>query len=279
MAARHRAKLIGFSAFTLASGWIGAAIDTFVPQPAEQDETLGMAFWLAGPLIGGAIYWISIREFRIGLRPRMLAAWKHWCLAALAFPTVSLASITAARATGGASLAGFGAGALATACATALPAAALKNVFEEFVWRGLLVTELVKQRLSDPFVYLASGGIWGLWHIPYYLHFLPRDQMRTVLDVDPAAFAALAAATMLGWGVLFAELYRASGSIWPAVLMHAVEDSFVNPLVLDGHVSFASTASAIAFSPVIGIVPTCAYVGIGLALRARRRRRESVVTE
>lgn len=278
MAARHRAKLIGLSAFTLASGWIGRGIDRVVPQPLEQDETLGMAFWLAGPLMGGALYWISIREFRIGMRPRLRAAWKQWCLAAVAFPVVSGAAIVAGRAAGVAQLGGLRPVALATTAATALPAALVKNVFEEFVWRGLLVTELLEQGLSDRLVHAASGGIWGLWHVPYYLHFLPREQLRAVLDVPPSVFAGLAATAMLGWGVLFAELYRSAGSIWPAVLMHAVEDSFVNPLVLDGHVSFSSKPAAIVFSPVIGIVPTCAYAGLGLALRARRRRREAATT-
>jgi len=57
--------------------------------------------------------------------------------------------------------------------------------------------------------------------------------------------------------------------IKPAVLLHAVEDAVINPLVIDGHISITS-GMEIFISPICGIIPTALYLMIGLWLRGRR---------
>lgn len=156
------------------------------------------------------------------------------------------------------------------ALGAALAAALLKNVFEEAVWRGYFTGEFLARRWSDAAIYLGGGLLWGLWHLPYYLFFLPEADMRTIIDIPPAGFMSLALGVMMSWVVLFTEVYRASGTIWTAVLMHAVEDSFVNPLLLDAHLTIAP-ARAWPISPVVGLLPAVGYLGLGLWLRHRRR--------
>jgi hypothetical protein len=68
---------------------------------------------------------------------------------------------------------------------------------------------------------------------------------------------------------MFVEIYRLTNSIWPVVLLHAVEDSLINPLVIDGHISIVS-GMEIFISPISGIIPTSLYLLIGLWLRKRR---------
>lgn len=89
-----------------------------------------------------------------------------------------------------------------------------------------------------------AGAIWGLWHVPYYLFFLPEEQMRFILDVPRPVFAALAVVVMMMWGVLFTEVYRMAKSIWP----------------------------------VVGLLPASLYLLLGLGLRAYRLRNVRITT-
>ena len=77
---------------------------------------------------------------------------------------------------------------------------------------------------------------------------------------------------MVLWGVLFAELFRLAGSIWPLVLLHAVEDVTVNPLVLEGRLVIRPGFEWL-ISPVVGILPALCLCGLGLALRWYRVHR------
>lgn len=163
-------------------------------------------------------------------------------------------------------------GALGVAFASTLVPQLVKNVFEEAVWRGYFVGELDARRCGDPVVYLVSGGVWGLWHLPYHLYLLPEEQIRSVMDVPRGLFALAACAVMMLWGVLFAELFRLARSIWPLVLAHAVEDATVNPLVFDGHLEIQPGFEWL-ISPIVGLLPAVILLGLGLWLRRIRRDR------
>ena len=47
----------------------------------------------------------------------------------------------------------------------------IKNIFEEFSWRGYLTPKLIELKLNDWFIYIISGLVWALWHAAYYLVF------------------------------------------------------------------------------------------------------------
>lgn len=49
-------------------------------------------------------------------------------------------------------------------------------------------------------------------------------------------------------------------------------NALINPIVLDGHAKF-TPGGAFVVSPIVGIATTAAYIGVGLGLRALRRRR------
>ncbi|MNJ70995.1 hypothetical protein D3C77_674920 [compost metagenome] len=95
--------------------------------------------------------------------------------------------------------------------------------------------------------------------------------MYSVLPVDKLAFTAVAIVNMIGWSIMFVELFRITGSIWPGILMHSVEDSLINPLVIDGYITIASEKEWLV-SPIAGILTTLLYVGVGLTMRHIRLR-------
>jgi len=119
------------------------------------------------------------------------------------------------------------------------------------------------------------GQHMGRMAHPYYLYFLPESALTQVLPVDRIAFALIAVATMVCWTVMYVELYRITKSIWPVILLHAVEDATVNHLVIDQHIRILDGKNWL-ISPILGLIPSILYVVIGLVLRRERKKRASV---
>lgn len=69
---------------------------------------------------------------------------------------------------------------------------------------------------------------------------------------------------------MFVEIYRLTNSVWPVVLMHAMEDSLINPLVIDGYIKITGN-NEIFISPICGLIAATLYLSIGLWLRKRRK--------
>lgn len=65
-------------------------------------------------------------------------------------------------------------------------------------------------------------------------------------------------------------------TLWPSVLMHSVEDALVSPLTLEEHLRITPGRDRLV-SSVLGDVSTVGYVGVGLALRAARRRGPALI--
>lgn len=86
-------------------------------------------------------------------------------------------------------------------------------VGEELGWRGYMLTRLIAAGVPRPV--LASGLIWGLWHVPVvYAGAYLASGDRTVT-------AALLMATILPFAAVSAQLRLATGSVWPPVVLHA----------------------------------------------------------
>jgi len=102
---------------------------------------------------------------------------------------------------------------------------------EEIGWRGFLLPRLT-QLMGFTRATLLSGLIWVLWHSPLIL-FADYDTGNT-----PAAYALLCFFILvMGISFAFSYLRLASASLWPAVLLHASHNAFIqglfDPLTLD----------------------------------------------
>jgi membrane protease YdiL (CAAX protease family) len=84
---------------------------------------------------------------------------------------------------------------------------------EELGWRGYMLTRLIDAGVPRPL--LTSGLIWSAWHIPLVL--------GGVYYAGPSriASAALLTVTLTAGAIVYGRLRLDSGSIWPAVAMHA----------------------------------------------------------
>jgi membrane protease YdiL (CAAX protease family) len=91
---------------------------------------------------------------------------------------------------------------------------------EEIGWRGFLVPELAKQ-MSYTKLSLLSGVIWAAWHSPLLL--FADYNAGTNRWYALSCFTAM----VVSGSFIFAWLRLKSGSLWPAVLLHASHNLFV----------------------------------------------------
>jgi membrane protease YdiL (CAAX protease family) len=148
----------------------------------------------------------------------------------------------------------------------------IKNIFEEFPWRGYLTPKVYSLRLNDFVGHLIVGFVWGAWHIPYFLYFLDRATIRDYTTLNLAAFIPLAIMAMMSWAIVYGEIRLLTNSVWPTVLMHMVEDAFVTPLLLEGYVQLSPGMDWLV-SPVVGIISIVLFATLGVGLHQWRKRK------
>ena len=152
----------------------------------------------------------------------------------------------------------------------------VKNIFEEFAWRGYLTPRFEAIGLH-PFVNsLLTGFIWALWHLPYYLYFLDRATLDAHTSLSIPAFMGLALFTLPFHALAYGELRLLTGSVWPLWLMHNMENAITLPLVSEGFVKAEGLLAEIVFSPgSAGILHALVMGAIGLWLYRRRMAADS----
>jgi CAAX protease family protein len=91
---------------------------------------------------------------------------------------------------------------------------------EELGWRGFLVPTLART-MSFGRLSLLSGAIWAVWHMPLIIFADYNGGTPTWYSVT--CFAVMVVAL----GVPFAWLRLRSGSVWPAAILHASHNLFV----------------------------------------------------
>lgn len=270
---KHIRNLVIFTLVAILSGWLGVYIDTIIPSQPDE-ETLGMGIWLVLPLLAVII----LRTFAgdgwrdAALKPRFKSNAAWYGVAFFIFPIVTTLTLLIGRLFGWVDFSNLNVTLFIPVFFNLLVLGFIKNIFEESVWRGYLTAKLIQLKLGDFSLYLIVGIIWSFWHLPYYMVFLPEATITAVLPVSPLAFFFIGLLTMTIWTVMFTELFRLTNSIWPLVLLHAVEDALINPLVIDGYIHI-SHGKEFFISPITGIIPTALYLLVGLWLRNRRIKR------
>ena len=101
----------------------------------------------------------------------------------------------------------------------------LSALGEEIGWRGLFVPELAKTTNFTKTA-LISGVVWAAWHMPGIF----------LADLNDTGIPNLYAATMFALLIIaisfpFAWLTLKSGSLWPAVLLHAFHNQLIQGIL------------------------------------------------
>jgi membrane protease YdiL (CAAX protease family) len=125
---------------------------------------------------------------------------------------------------------------------------------EELGWRGLLVPELFRYSGFGATA-IISGIVWALYHYPAILG--TEYHSAAPIGYAMAAFTV----SVMGVSVIAGWLRLRSGSVWPAVLLHASHNTFVqsifDPVTIDGRATpFLTTefgAGLMAFYIVVAL--------------------------
>lgn len=140
---------------------------------------------------------------------------------------------------------------------------------EEIGWRGFLVPELAKQ-MSFTKLSLLSGIIWAAWHSPILLF--------ADYNAGTNRWYALSCFTVMvvSGSFIFAWLRLKSGSLWPAALLHASHNLFVqqifDPLMRD-------TGRTLWYTTEFGIALAITSVGFAAYFWTRRHELEQPTPE
>ena len=111
----------------------------------------------------------------------------------------------------------------------------LSGTGEEIGWRGLLFPEL-KKLFSFNQATLITGAVWTLWHLPLILF---ADYITPGI---PRWYGAIMFTLIVtGLNFAFSWLRKSSGSFWPAAVLHASHNLFIQtvftPLTLQNGIT------------------------------------------
>ena len=258
------------------SGWIGVLIDKIIGGPTQR-ETTGMIVWLVLPLITTILLRIFAKDGwkDAGFKFNFYGNVRFYISSICIFPIVMLVVCFVGYVFGWINISDFNIIEFIKVFAGMLLINLLKNFFEESVWRGYLTEKLIQLNFKACKLYLLVGVIWASWHIPYYMVFLPIEDIQNFIDVSRLEFVLISFVVIVVWSFMFTELYLATKSIWPCVLLHAMEDAIVNPLILNGFIHIAD-GKEILVSPIVGIIPALLFLLVGYTLRKMRKSRKIV---
>lgn len=261
-------NLIIFAIISLSAGWLGAWVNTVIPSPSPQ-ESLGILIFLLLPFLTvfllrgfGKDGW---KDF--GLRLNLKGNWGWYLLALLMYPASILLTLGLGAVFGTVSFEGLrsqGFGALFSVIGLGFAMSLMKNIGEEFAWRGYLTPRFKALGLGSFTNHMLTGVIWGLWHIPYWLFLLGPDIINEYSNLGATGFIVMGLIGIFPTALVYGELRLKTDSLWPAFLAHNVTNAMSAQLVMEGFVNINPNAEIIftpgldgllmmAFSWILGI--------------------------
>ena len=266
---RTKRNLIIFTFLVLGISVVAGLIDPFTVPPGSEPGTsgLGQLLWLISPFmimllmrIFGGGGWSDL-----GIRLNFKGNGFWWLVSILIFPVAIGITIILGMLIGGLEMDATLISGFPAALLPAFIAAAFKNIFEEFAWRGYLAPKVYSLEKNIWLSHAIIGLVWGLWHIPFvfvFWNYLTPNMLWY--------FVPLLLIGTVSQSVVYGEIRLATDSVWPAWLMHTIGNTFGNALLLSGFI-ILSTGNEIWFTPgAEGIVSIILFLVFGYLLQKRR---------
>lgn len=267
---RTQRNLIIFTVLVLGLAALAGLIEPLtVPPDAEPGSPgLGQLLWILAPLV----VMLLLRIFGgdgwddFGLRPNFRGNGFWWLASILVFPIVITSSVLLGAVLGGLEVnlnmsASFGAALL-----TGLIAALIKNVFEEFAWRGYLAPKVYALHMNIWLSHAVVGMVWGAWHLPFVYVLWPYLTPDLV-----GYFVPLLLLGTFSQSVVYGEIRLATASVLPAWVMHTIGNAIGNTLLLS-NVLLLRPGRELWFSPgAEGVISIVLMFAIGFWLHQRRK--------
>jgi membrane protease YdiL (CAAX protease family) len=274
-------NIIIVALFTVFGGWLGIWLNNITGNTQPPLQSLGALVWLMSPALVG----ILLRAFGgdgwkdSGFGLNLRSSWMWYLVAVLVYPLVALLTFGLALVFKSISADGFAAqgfGAYASVVVFMLGASLMKNIFEEFAWRGYLTPRLEAAKVHPILNHLIVGVLWWSWHLPYYYYFLDRAQLATYLgNTSLATFILLAFISTVPTAILFGELRLLSKSVWTVFILHEIINAVSMPLLLNGFIKLNGVLGTI-FSPTNDGIFTSILFGVAGWLLYQYRMKKQI---
>lgn len=271
-------NIIIVALFTVGGGWLGILLNNVTGNTQPPMQSLGALVWLTSPALIG----ILLRAFGgdgwkdSGFGPNLLSSWKWYLVAILVYPLAALLTFGLALTLKAISADGFtaqGFGAYISAAGVMLAGSLMKNIFEEFAWRGYLTPRLEAAKIHPLLNHVIVGVLWWSWHLPYYYYFLDRAVLKAAVATSIPVFLLIGLLVMPLTAILFGELRLLSKSVWPAFILHNIINALSMPLFINGFIKVNGTMG-IVFSPTNEGIFTSILFGVaGLMLYQYRMKK------
>jgi membrane protease YdiL (CAAX protease family) len=125
--------------------------------------------------------------------------------------------------------------AFAAALLPGLITALIKNIFEEFAWRGYLAPKVYSLKINIWLSHAIVGLVWGAWHLPFVFVFWPYLTPNMLWYFIPLLLVGT-----ISQSVVYGEIRLATASVLPAWIMHAIGNTIGNTLLLSNFVQLNS---------------------------------------
>lgn len=161
----------------------------------------------------------------------------------------------------------------ATIAAFALIPFTFAAIAEEFGWRGYLTPRLEAAGVGRLTNHALVGVVWGAWHLPY---------LTDSWDFTSESQWTLAPRVILGTTVIavaYGEIRLRTGSVWPAVIMHATSNAVAGPLINTDDILIQNEPTPWIFSPSIDGMTVIATSAVLAAVLYTRRPTSDASTE
>ena len=270
---RTKRNLIIFIGLVLGLAALASVIEPLTVPPGAEPGTsgLGQLLWIIAPLsvmlvlrIFGGDGWGDF-----GLRPNFKGNGFWWLVSILVFPVVITISVLIGTLFGGLELDVNMLSVFMAALLPGLMAAMIKNIFEEFAWRGYLAPKVYSLNMNIWLSHAIVGLVWGAWHLPFVFVFWPYLTANMLWYFVPLLLVGT-----ISQSIVYGEIRLATASVLPAWVMHTIGNTIGNTLLLSGFIQLSS-GKELWFSPgAESIVSIILMFAVGYWLHQRRKNIE-----
>lgn len=263
-----------FTFLVIALGWLGRWLDSLTGSTSPQ-EGFGLLIWIISPL---AVSFL-LRAFAgdgwkdLGIRPAIKGNVLWYAVSILVYPICIMLILAIGFVLGAVSFPGFPPGTVGLvgpAFALAIVSGFVKNIFEEFAWRGYLAPKMNTLGLNDFVAHAVVGLIWGAWHLPYFLF------VTSYLTESPETLIPRFLLGTISVSIVYGEIRILTNSVWPAVLMHTVGGACVGTLFLYGLFEIRTGTEFLVSPGVEGVLSIVLFTLIGVGIHLLRRKRMTI---
>ncbi len=258
--------IIIYSTLVLVLAWISPMLGGSPEEPG-----LGFILWGTAPMVVALLMRFLTKDWSdIGFKPEIRSNIGWYVLSALIYPIILVLTLVTTTAFSISSVSGLTPGAYFPTTLIALPIFFIFAIFEEVGWRGYLAPKLDALGINNFIAAALLAIVWTLWHIPFLQQLPWVSSSGDLLTFIPRYYLVLFALA-----IIYGEIRSATGSFWPAVLLHAVTNSFGHPLDID-YVTVSAGMEYLGAAST-GLISVAFTMGLGITLN-RWRSHKTLVT-